>query len=327
MRLRIASFNLESLDDGPRAAAPLDARIAILRPQLERADADVLCLQEINGQRDEAGAPRRLRALDALLADTPYAEMGRVATHNADAPGVLQAHNLVILSRHPIREQTQVWNDLVPAPVHRFLAADPPDDAPVPVPWDRPLLHARIEVGGRSLHVLNLHLRAPLASVVPGQKAGSFAWKTTGGWAEGFYLSALKRAGQALEARLLVDRIFDTEPDALVAVTGDCNAELRETAVRLLRADDEDTGNGALAGRALIPVEGSLAEERRFTVIHAGRRVMLDHLLASRALMAQFRAAEIHNEMLGDELIAYASVEASPESYHAPLVAEFAFKD
>jgi endonuclease/exonuclease/phosphatase family metal-dependent hydrolase len=327
MRLRIASFNLESLDDGPRAAAPLDARIAILRPQLERVDADILCLQEINGQRDANGEPRRLRALDALLDGTPYAGMARVATQNADAPGVLQAHNLVILSRHPILEQTQVWNDLVPPPAHRYLFADPPEDAAAPVPWDRPLLHARIEVGGRSLHVLNLHLRAPLASYVPGQKAGSFAWKTTGGWAEGFYLSALKRAGQALEARLLVDRIFDEEPDAMIAVTGDCNAELRETALRLLQADDEDTGNGALAGRALVPVERALAEEHRFTVIHAGRRVLLDHLLASRGLMAQFRAAEIHNEALGDELVAYATVEASPESYHAPLVAEFAFKD
>jgi hypothetical protein len=327
MRLRIASFNLESLDDGPRAAAPLTERIAILRPQLARVDADILCLQEINGQRDAADAPRRLRALDALLDGTPYAGMARVATANPDAPGVLQAHNLVILSRHPIRDQTQVWNDLVPPPTHRFLFADPPADAAAPVPWDRPLLHARIAVGSASLHVVNLHLRAPLASFVPGQKAGSFAWKSTSGWAEGFYLSALKRAGQALEARLLVDRIFDAEPEALVAVAGDCNAELRETALRLLQADDADTGNGALAGRALVPVERALDAERCFTVIHAGRRVMLDHLLASRALMAHFRGAEIHNEALGDELVAYATVAASPESYHAPLVAAFDLPD
>ena len=50
---------------------------------------------------------------------------------------------------------------------------------------------------------------------------------------------------------------------------------------------------------------------------------MLDHLLVSRPLMRYFREVEIHNEALEDELVAYASVAHSPESYHAPLVATF----
>jgi hypothetical protein len=50
-------------------------------------------------------------------------------------------------------------------------------------------------------------------------------------------------------------------------------------------------------------------------------------LLASRALMAWYRGTEIHNEALGDELVAHANIGLSPESYHAPVVATFDLPD
>jgi exonuclease III len=52
--------------------------------------------------------------------------------------------------------------------------------------------------------------------------------------------------------------------------------------------------------------------------------VLLDHILVSRSLLGWYRAAEIHNEALGDELVSPAAVWGAPDSYHAPLVAEFA---
>ncbi len=168
-----------------------------------------------------------------------------------------------------------------------------------------------------------MHLKAPLASFIPGQKAGPFAWKSVAGWAEGFYLAAMKRAGQALEARLLVDRMFDDTPDALIAVCGDFNSEEREVPFRILAGDTEDTGNGRLAGHELVALEHTLSDSRRFTVIHAGRKLMLDHILVSRPLLGRFRTMEVHNEALGDELIAYTLIERTPESYHAPVVADF----
>ena len=58
--LRIATFNLENLDDRPDLDPPLEARIAVLRPQLLRLKADILCLQEVDGQpHDVKRAPRR----------------------------------------------------------------------------------------------------------------------------------------------------------------------------------------------------------------------------------------------------------------------------
>jgi exonuclease III len=48
MPLRVATFNLENLDDGPDGEPTLSDRIRIMQPQLERVRADVLCLQEVH---------------------------------------------------------------------------------------------------------------------------------------------------------------------------------------------------------------------------------------------------------------------------------------
>lgn len=323
--MRLATFNLENLDDAPDSTPPLGERLDLLRPQLDRLAADVLCLQEVNAQHDgPKGTPRRLRALDRLIDGTAYADYHRACSQLADGGGPLDVQNVVILSRLPILWSRQYWHDLVPPPDYAPVTADPPAAGERAVRWDRPALHAALRLGdGRALHVINLHLRAPLAAFVPGQKLGPFAWKTVRGWAEGFFIAAMKRSGQALEARLAIDRLFDDDPDALIALCGDMNAELREMPLRILRGDEEDTGNGALAGRVMIPVERAAPESRRYSVLHGGLPSMLDHLLVSRTLLRHFRGVEIHNEALEDELVGYAAVQKSPESYHAPLVAEF----
>ncbi|MGE0744041.1 MAG: endonuclease/exonuclease/phosphatase family protein [Rhodospirillales bacterium] len=324
--MRIATFNLETLDDAAEAGPPFAERLRLLRPQLARLRADVLCLQEVNAQKVDPArhAPRVFRALDTLLAGTPYAAYARASSRLADDRGPLDVHNLVTLSRRSLAAQRQHWHDLVPALDWRALTARPRPAAGEPVAWDRPILHAAVALAdGRTLHVFNVHLRAPLAAFIAGQKSGAFAWKTSAGWAEGFFLATVKRAGQALEARLAIDALLDADPDALIAVCGDMNAEVNEMPLRLLRAEEEDTANGALASRVMVPLERALADSRRYTVLHAGQRLMLDHILVSRALMGAFRGVEVHNEALEDEVVGYALAGGSPESYHAPLVAEF----
>ncbi len=322
--MRLASFNLENLDDEATLAPAFGERIAVLRPQLERLDADVLCLQEVNAQRDRKGKPRRFRALDRLLENTAYAGFHRVGSGRRESCAPADKHNLVILSRWPIKDSRQLHHDLVPPACYRPVTAEPAASEAGPVLWDRPILQATIELpGGRRLQVVNLHLRAPLAAAIAGQKLGAFAWKSVPAWAEGFFLASLKRCGQALEARRLVDQLFDAEPKALIAVCGDFNAEAQETPLRIVRGDLEDTGNGALANRSLVPLERALPDSQRFSVRHQGRRLMLDHMLVSRALLAFHQTIEVHNEALGDELVAYATGSQSPESFHAPLVANF----
>jgi endonuclease/exonuclease/phosphatase family metal-dependent hydrolase len=326
MRLRLATFNLESLDDRPGAAPSLAERIVVLRPQLLRLEADIICLQEVNGQRRAAKAPRELFALAQLLEETPYASFARAATHGPSGQGVADRHNLVILSRFPIVAARDIRNQMVPAIAWRFLGGPP--DSTQSLTWDRPILHATVDLGlGRRLEVVNLHLKAPLAAPVPAQKLGRFAWASVAGWAEGYFLASVKRSGQALETRLLLEGLFDANPQALIAVCGDFNCDEREMPFRIIAASEEDTGNGALASRSLLALERGLPEGRRYSVLHAGRKAMLDHLLISRPLLAWYRHAEVHNEALGDEVIGFATVRRSPESYHAPVLAEFALPE
>lgn len=319
MRVRIATFNLENLDDRPAAGRDFADRLAVLAPQLTRLRADVLCLQEVNAQEQSRHGPRHLSALDQLLEDSSYCDYHRVVSVNRAGKRFSDRHNLVILTHLPVIAQRQIWHDLVPPPRHAARRRG----EEMPVEWDRPILYAQLRLDdGRPLHVINLHLRAPRAAFVSGQKDHG-VWSSLGGWAEGFFLASVKQAGQALEARLLVEEIFDQDRGALVVVCGDFNAEDREAPLRTIRGDEEDTGNGHLATRTLVPVERSLPDSQRHSVIHHGRRLMLDHILVSRPLLGWYRGAEVHNEALGDELVSPILVRMPPDSYHAPVVAEF----
>lgn len=313
LKLRVATFNLETLGDERAGAIPLQQRIAALRPQLLSLQADMLCLQEVDAQ-EIAPHKRSLSALEQLLQGTPYAGYRRAAGEIEPGHGPADRHNLVVLSRYPIRNSRSVLHDKV---------APPPAPAGMQSRWDRPIL--QLEIGlpdGRALHVLNLHLRAPLAAYRPDAKRHG-VWQSTRDWAEGFHLSTLKRTGQALEARLLVDDLLDDDPQALIVVAGDLNADLHEMPLRLLCARSADTNNPALATRALMPAEQRLPEETRYTMIFDGRRVVLDHLLLSAALAERLSGVEARNEGLVDEMEAKASSRREPGSFHAPLVAAF----
>ena len=169
--MRIATFNLESLDLPPKAHVPLEVRAEVLRPALARLEADVLCLQEVNGQLVRGQAERELIALDQLLAGTPYADYHRLSTRGPDGHGVADAHNLVTLSRLPLLATREVRHSLVPPLQHSVQTAEPADTDYKPLRFDRPVLVTDLDVGdGRRLSVVNLHLRAPLAATIAGQK-------------------------------------------------------------------------------------------------------------------------------------------------------------
>src|SRR4029434_4910926 len=108
----------------PGQEPTLDERIALMQPQFLRLRADVLCLQEVNGQ-EETGQPRRLLALAKLLANTPYAGYHQVSTMTEDGTLVYDERNLVVLSRFEILEHHQYKHDFAPAPSYRKVTAKP----------------------------------------------------------------------------------------------------------------------------------------------------------------------------------------------------------
>jgi predicted extracellular nuclease len=320
--LRIATFNLENLDDEADDKPGLAARIPILRTSLVRLRADVLCLQEVHGQ-EHGGAPRDLSALNELLQGTPYATYSLVSTRTQQ--GVpYDVRNLVVLSRLPFAGAAAQIRDEQRMPLYRRVTAQPAENAASRVEWERPILYAKIQAApGRALHVITVHLKSKLPSDVSGQKKDTYTWKSARGWAEGFFLSSMKRVGQALEVRLLVDQIFDAEPEAWIAVCGDFNADGDEVPVTAIRGPVEETGNPDLGSRVLVACENTIPESSRYSLLHLGRGQMLDHVLVSRALLAFYRGAEIHNEALPDESGAFRDDTKFPESDHAPVVAAF----
>ena len=84
--MRLATFNLESLDLPPKAGMPLEARAEVLRPALERLDADILCLQEVNGQHVAGREERQLLALDRLLAGHEIRQLRACGDHRSQGP-------------------------------------------------------------------------------------------------------------------------------------------------------------------------------------------------------------------------------------------------
>jgi endonuclease/exonuclease/phosphatase family metal-dependent hydrolase len=212
--MRLATFNIESLDFPPRGELLFETRTAALRPILERLAADILCLQEVNGQHVPGEPERRLVALDLLLNGTHYETYHRATTSGANGRGVASVHNLVTLSRFPIRQGREVRHQYVAPLPYSYVTGSLKGGAPQPITFDRPLLLTEVELPGvKSLDVINVHLRAPRASPIPDEKVDSATWRTTSGWAEGYFICSLKRTAQALELRLLVDEIFTRAPD------------------------------------------------------------------------------------------------------------------
>lgn len=324
--MRIASFNLENFDDDPASPFTLLDRIAVMRPQLERLRADVLCLQEVNGQETN-NQPRALLALDQLLENTSYANFHRVSTLTENGEPY-DERNLVILSRLPIVERKQIKHEFAEPPWYKKVTAIPPEDTAKKITWERPLLYARLDFGGeRSLHVINLHLKSRLPTPIKEQMVNQYAWETASGWAEGYFISSMKRVGQALETRRFVDSLFNQDEQALIVLCGDFNAAAGEVPLEAIRGAVENTNNPKLTNRVLVTCEQTLPESSRFSLYHRGKGEMLDHILASQGLLSTYRGTEVHNEMLHDESIAFATDKLYPESDHAPVVAEFAFND
>jgi endonuclease/exonuclease/phosphatase family metal-dependent hydrolase len=316
---RLATFNLENLDVSRAHENEFERRIVVLRPILKDLAADVLCLQEVDAQKTSPHGSRQFLALDRLLSDTAYQNYYRATSVRPGSVMPADVHNLVILSRWPICEQRQLHHDIV-AKWHWTPPAEGSSPPPsVEIEWDRPLLYAKISLpGDAALHVINLHLRAPRAVPIPNRGIG-VGCVSSRAWAEGQFLAAQRREGQALEARLFAESLFDCEANALIAICGDLNSDEHDMPARLLMGiPDEDAEN--VPRRVLIPLGMRVEETHRFTVVHAKRPVLIDHILASRPLAVGCKGVTILNEGLQDEVKAEEPILGS---LHAPVIASF----
>lgn len=326
--VRIATFNLENLDNQQNIQPDLAQRIAIMRPQLLRIQADILCLQEVNSQED--GGMRKLSALDSLLENTPYQLYHRAFTTMKNSQQPYNERNLVTLSRFPILQASSLRHDPNTAPSYKKVMAIPIEQEAKPVEWERPILVTQIDLGNnQTLHLYNCHLKSKIPSNIAGQKINDYTWKSVSAWAEGYFLSSMKRVGQALQLRCTIDDVFTQAEvngtSALIVITGDLNATYDSVALSALRGPVEETGNPQLGRRVMVPCELSVPESSRYSLLHLGKGQMIDHVLVSRDMLTYYAKTEIHNETLPDESGAFRTDIKFPESDHAPVIAEFHF--
>ncbi len=207
-----------------------------------------------------------------------------------------------------------------------MATAIPPDQNADVVEWERPMFYTQIDLGGGGpiLHVVNVHLKSKLPSNIPGQKIDRFTCNTVSAWAEGSFISSMKRVGQALQARLLIDKIFDDRGvDSLVAFCGDFNATSDEVPTQAICGHVEETGNPSHSPRIMVPCENNIPDSARYSLLHLGRKEMLDHIIVSRSLLRFVDHTEIHNEALPDESGAFRQDTKFPESDHAPVIGDF----
>ncbi len=158
--VRIATFNTENLDGKEGAIPSLAERVAVMRPQLIRLRADILCLQEVNGQETPDGG-RTLSALGELIKGTPYE--GYHMIHTTTAGGQpYDERNLVILSRFPVIAHSQIKNQILKAKLkYQKMTAIPEEGEAREVTWERPVLYATFDLGdGRTLHLVTVHRQA-----------------------------------------------------------------------------------------------------------------------------------------------------------------------
>ena len=73
----------------------------------------------------------------------------------------------------------------------------------------------------------------------------------------------------------------------------------------------------------MVPCERSIPESARYSLLYLGRGEMIDHILMSRSLLGSYKRSEVHNELLHDGSIAFASNVKYPKSDQASVIAEF----
>lgn len=320
--LRVGTFNFDNLDDSD--PTEFDRRKTVLRQMLSRINADLLFLQEVHS----------ITAVTELIKGTRYErehfQMDFTKTKSSGRTQPYSRRNLVILSKYPIQNPRHYYHDLVERPQWKKITTTNPT-ASDNILWERPIFHCEIELGpNKILHAINLHLKSKIPSNIDGQRHPEkrWLWFSIYGWAEGYFVSTMKRVGQALETRMLIDKeIFAHDSEAAIVVAGDFNAEIYSVPFKTIVGSMREVSNPDLGPFVMVPCEFNVPSDQRFSLLHHGKGNMLDHVIVSKPLYPYWKGTEIFNELIPDKSIAFSMPEYYPESDHAPVVASFELPD
>jgi endonuclease/exonuclease/phosphatase family metal-dependent hydrolase len=297
----VATFNTKDFfaPGGPITPALFRAKVEHVAGQLLTARADLVALQEVGHQDALASLTSRLKN------ELPYA-------HVASAPPDRRGIRCAVLSRLPFESVTIHAPATLTFP--GFVEGDPPPFG-TRMPLRRPVVHVRVrDEGGVAVDVLVAHFKSLLPMPLVRANGEAVLASTGRDLAEGFLRSLVWRSAEALFVRSLVDDVLSRDANASVLVAGDLNDGPSSVPLQVLR------GKGP---QALAAVAERIAEAKRFSLLHEGQPVQLDHILVTEPLLRRLKDARFLNENLRDHGPYSAQVAPSADSDHAPLVAEF----
>lgn len=309
MKFRLATFNLENLgiredEDSPAARARLPRHLAALHRTLVRLDADAVAFQEL---------------LDPALLD-PLAE-GLGYTHRVVGERGASPLLTGVLSRFPLRSPTTV------AVGTTLGLADPKGGAEISFrgTFSRPALQVQWDAPGLPITLIVVHWKSKLPSPTPSRRSAGAGdpWGALGDVAEGRLLTEVKRLAQAVALRRAVDELLGRDPEARIAVLGDCNDTLDSEVLRILVGDARACASPGLAEAELVACASAIPADLRYTQRYRGRPELIDHILISRPLLPHFVDARALNEGLREASDDFAPDPYSVGSDHAPLMATF----
>ena len=312
MTLRVATFNVNCIEN--QQVSLLEQKEQ-LQSQLNRLEADIVCLQGIAGNADEDTF--NLDNLDELLRGTMYEEFTLVSTVTDDGD-VFEDKNLVTLTRHDVLDAQQIKHDFVPQPNYLPVTSIPKSNNPKAITWQKPALYTKLYIEEEDYHVINIDLNDNHPVAIPGQYKQE-QWQSASGWAEGYFVSLLKQSGQALEIRLFVDEIFAKNPNTNVIICGHIGSESNLGSGLVIQGSVSSSKNTELQNASLVTP--TTEHGGHYTKLTAGKKENLDHIYMSQSLLPFYKHMEIHNENLQDTTTLREVGLLEPA--HAPKVLQF----
>jgi endonuclease/exonuclease/phosphatase family metal-dependent hydrolase len=276
--LRLATFNLKDffLPRKDEEKKVVEAKVANIAKALERADADIVALQEVG---EPSLVERVVQNVGALGYGVPlFGSQDRRGIRNA------------ILSRLPVQ-----WSQVHKATTldfPTFVDGDPPP-FPNRIPLRRGIVHVRVDGGALGeVDVLTAHFKSNLPAEKKTPDGKELPDNTPFEVGQSAVRSLVQRAAEALFVRKLVDDVFAHSPDHSICVMGDLNDTLDSLPISLVRGIDTKNKHHLHPAALLVP------EDRRFSCFHGGSPTLIDHILLSETLHKALKGFEIHNETL-----------------------------
>ncbi len=294
--LTLATFNVKDLFEGGGRAPVLPAKLEEIALQLQRADADVIGLEEVGSES----------LVRQVLDRMPCGEDYRVVFGIPDRRGIANA----LASRLPVLEQERITKESLPFP--RFVQGDP-EPFPGRLPLRRAVVRVKVTLGSHHLHVLCTHWKSKLPKRLELASGGDVPWDGALGRGEAELRSLVSRGAEALFLRGVIDRLAASGDE--VALVGDLNDTADSLPVRIVRGEGMP--------HALHPCAELVPHERRISTLHRGSPEQIDHILVTERLHERLTGAGFFNEALRDHGPFDPGAPPTIDSDHALLWARF----